>query len=95
MMSTTVLWEGKCQEGVAGWLTSDLDKEKKLILSAQNKKKQKVYLASVSTYGLLWVILDSVQHWLNSNVIRGLKLRQRKKMWRKKEQDKEKWTDRW
>lgn len=52
------------------------------------EQKRIVYLNSVSTDGMLQVVLDSVQHWLGFNVIRGLKQRGKRKSWRGSERKK-------
>lgn len=53
------------------------------------EQKRKVYLDSLSnTDAMLRVVLDSVQHWLCLNVIRGLKRRGKRKSWRGSERKK-------
>lgn len=58
-------------------MAKELDKEEKLILSGKNKKNTD--LDSLRTDVMLRVVLKSVQHWLGLDVIRGLKLRGKRK----------------
>lgn len=52
------------------------------------EQKRIVYLDSLATEGTLGVVLDSVQHWLGLNVIRGLKQRRKRKSWTGSERNK-------